>query len=119
MCTLTGRAPPLDHASIAAPLMQVRVARPAVSPPSSPPAGRIDGEGISLTRSILERVDALQQSQQAAASTAAAGAAVQAGGAGGRTTYGAFLAADQAWSQLRNMPVSGGGGGAEGEGKGP
>jgi hypothetical protein len=29
----------------------------------------------------------------------------QAGGAGGSTTYQAFLAADKAWSAVRNMPV--------------
>jgi uncharacterized protein YecT (DUF1311 family) len=36
----------------------------------------------------------------------AAGGQAQAGGAGGRTTYQALLAADQAWSSLRNMEVS-------------
>ncbi|GAX73571.1 hypothetical protein CEUSTIGMA_g1022.t1 [Chlamydomonas eustigma] len=46
-----------------------------------------------LTKSIMERVDALQSSQG------------QAGGAGGRTTYQAFKEADRAWSRLRNLPV--------------
>lgn len=49
----------------------------------------------NLTRIMFEAVDA----------RAAAGQA-QAGGAGGRTTYQALLAADQAWSNLRNMEVS-------------
>ncbi len=48
----------------------------------------------NMTRTILERVDALQ---------AATG---QAGGAGGRTTYSAFKATDDAWLRLRTMPVS-------------
>jgi hypothetical protein len=48
----------------------------------------------NLTRIMFEAVDAR-----------AAGAQAQAGGAGGRTTYQALLAADQAWSNLRNMEV--------------
>ena len=47
-----------------------------------------------LTRDILGRVDSLTRKGD------------QAGGAGGRTTYDAFLAAEQAWTQLRNMPAS-------------
>jgi hypothetical protein len=48
----------------------------------------------NLTRIMFEAVDARAASGQA-----------QAGGAGGRTTYQALLAADQAWSNLRNMEV--------------
>jgi hypothetical protein len=48
----------------------------------------------NLTRIMFEAVDAR-----------AAGGQAQAGGAGGRTTYQALLAADQAWSNLRNMEV--------------
>jgi hypothetical protein len=47
----------------------------------------------SLTRRMFEAVDARQS------------AGGQAGGAGGRTTYQALLAADQAWSNIRNMQV--------------
>lgn len=46
-----------------------------------------------LTRRMFERVDARTASSR------------QAGGAGGSTTYQALLAADQAWSNLRNMKV--------------
>lgn len=48
----------------------------------------------NLTRVMFEAVDAR-----------AAGGQAQAGGAGGRTTFQALLAADQAWSNLRNMEV--------------
>lgn len=41
---------------------------------------------------MFDRVDALA-------------ATAQAGGAGGRTTYQAFKAADDAWYQLRHMKV--------------
>lgn len=47
----------------------------------------------SLTRRMFEAVDARQS------------AGGQAGGAGGRTTYQALLAADQAWQNIRNMQV--------------
>lgn len=46
-----------------------------------------------LTRRIFEQVDALTANS------------TQAGGAGGRTSYQALLAADQAWSSIRNMQV--------------